>query len=88
MTLQASRCQGEDRRQVALRMAELNQARATLQAARSEPTDRWRTEQLRIELVSALEHYAAAVAAVGEPLAYRLRDELRLYRSLGGLGGR
>jgi len=38
----------------------------------------------RVALLVALEAYAGALAAMGWPLPYRLRDELFLYRRISG----
>jgi hypothetical protein len=43
-------------------------------------------QQLRTELLAALDAYAAAVALAGAPLPPRLRSEIDLYRGLGGRG--
>ncbi|WP_299931461.1 hypothetical protein [uncultured Nocardioides sp.] len=43
-------------------------------------------QQLRKELLDALEAYAAALALAGAPLPPRLRAEIDLYRGLGGRG--
>ncbi|MGB0099286.1 MAG: hypothetical protein WBP61_03310, partial [Nocardioides sp.] len=56
-------------------------ARAALQQCHQDGT-RWDERRLREELLAALEAYAAAVADVGAPLPYRIRDELSLYRRL------
>lgn len=42
--------------------------------------------QARLALLVALEAYEAALTATGWPVPYRLRDELSLYRLLGGSG--
>jgi len=43
-------------------------------------------QQLRSELLAALDAYAAALARAGAPLPPRLRSEIDLYRGLGGRG--
>jgi hypothetical protein len=43
-------------------------------------------QQLRKELLEALDAYAAALASAGAPLPPRLRSEIDLYRGLGGRG--
>jgi hypothetical protein len=60
-------------------------ARRVLERARH---DKWLVEQqqLRKELLDALEAYAAALALAGAPLPHRLRAEIDLYRGLGGRG--
>jgi hypothetical protein len=43
-------------------------------------------QQLRKELLAALDAYAAALTLAGAPLPPRLRSEIDLYRGLGGRG--
>jgi hypothetical protein len=43
-------------------------------------------QQLRKELLAALDAYAEALAVAGAPLPPRLRSEIDLYRGLGGRG--
>ena len=43
-------------------------------------------QQLRRELLAALDAYAAALDLAGAPLPPRLRSEIDLYRGLGGRG--
>ena len=43
-------------------------------------------QQLRKELLAALDAYAAALALAGAPLPPRLRSEIDLYRGLGPRG--
>ena len=64
-------------------LRELNHARDRLQRSRRGGGPRGEEQQLRAELILALEKYADAVAASGQPLPYRVRDELALYRGLG-----
>jgi hypothetical protein len=62
-------------------LVEVNRARAALQAChrlRGKQDER----QLRDDLLHALESYEAALADVGAPFPYRLRDELNLFRRL------
>jgi hypothetical protein len=65
---------------------DLNQARSRLSAGRHAKVSRWEEQQLRADLVTALENYADALAAGGLPLPYRIRDELALYRQIGDRG--
>ena len=43
-------------------------------------------QQLRKDLLGALEAYADALAVVGAPLPPRLRSEINHYKGLGGRG--
>ena len=43
-------------------------------------------QQLRKDLLGALEAYADALAVVGAPLPPRLRSEINLYKGLGARG--
>ena len=43
-------------------------------------------QQLRKDLLAALEAYAAALTLAGAPLPPRLRSEIDLYHGLGGRG--
>ena len=74
---------GSDRLGVDRWMREVNHARDRLQRSRQARGTRAEEQQLRAELIAALEEYAGALAASGLPLPYRLRDELALYRRLG-----
>ncbi|MDF1603185.1 hypothetical protein [Nocardioides sp. YIM 152315] len=65
---------------------DLNLARSRLSAGRHARVSRWEEQQLRADLVTALEKYADALAAGGLPLPYRIRDELALYRRIGERG--
>jgi hypothetical protein len=61
---------------------DLDLARGRLRAGRRARVRQAEEQQLRADLVVALERYADALAADGLPLPYRLRDELALYRRL------
>ncbi|MFC7497424.1 MULTISPECIES: hypothetical protein [unclassified Nocardioides] len=65
---------------------ELHLARRRLSAGRHAKVSRWEEQQLRADLVTALQNYADALAAGGLPLPYRIRDELALYRQIGDRG--
>ena len=80
MALQRS-SRGEERQAIDRLLVEVNRAREAVQHCKQEGP-RWDEQRLRDELLATLEAYAAAVALVGAPLPYRIRDELWLYRTL------
>lgn len=81
MTTPQRPSRGADRQALDRLMVEVNRARTALQECHRDGA-RWDERRLREELLAALEAYAAAVADVGAPLPYRIRDELSLYRTL------
>lgn len=70
-------------------LGEVNRSRGRLRAARTTTVGpRSEEHQHRCEqLAAAMEAYADAAAAMGVPLPYRFRDELRLHRAMAR-GGR
>ena len=58
---------------------------ATLEVRRVAAHSRLEASNARHDLVLALEAYTAYLTAVGSPVPYALRDELRLQRSLDDL---
>ncbi len=68
---------------------ELVRARDIILAARRVPArNQVELRHARHDLVLALEAYTYALAAVGRPVPYALRDELRLQRGLDAPAGR
>lgn len=62
---------------------ELLQARRAIDRTRQVPSrNRLELSNARHDLVVALEAYTCGLAAVGRPVPYALRDELRLQRGL------
>ncbi|MEP9384019.1 hypothetical protein [Nocardioides sp. KR10-350] len=64
---------------------EVTAARARLRAARDASPRHWDSQDLRGELLLALERLAATVVRSGAPVPYRLSSEIDLYRRLGRL---
>jgi hypothetical protein len=75
--------QAEEHHKVAWCLNEVTRARDSLHAGRHARVDRWEEQRLRALFLTALERYAAAVAATGTPLSCKLRTELELYRAIG-----
>jgi hypothetical protein len=65
-----------------LLMLDIDDARKTCHTMREVPHSRAALKAAEQRLVTALEAYAAAVAARGLPLPHRLRVELIVYRSV------
>lgn len=64
-------------------LGDVMRARGTILKVRGVPvTSRLDIGNARHELVLALEAYTSCLAAMGRPVPYALRDELRLQRSL------
>ncbi|AIY17467.1 hypothetical protein GUY44_05005 [Pimelobacter simplex] len=74
--------QRHDRALLGACLAEVDSARAQLQAARRTGA-RLDAEPFRAHLVAALEEYAATIERSGAPVPRAVRAELGLYRRLG-----
>lgn len=75
---------GEAARDLAARLRAVNAARTTMADARrvvASPNSQGATNAQR-DLLAALEAYVAALQRRNQPVPYRVRDELALYRSL------
>lgn len=73
-------------------LEELRSARQDVGRLRCTPHDRRGLLEAQQSLLVAMESYAAALTERGLPTPWKLRDELRLQRSIGGrhdaVGGR
>lgn len=65
-------------------LADVNAARQWVSQERDVGAHLTEVTTARAALLGALEAYAAGLAAVGQPLPYKLRDELFLHRQLVG----
>lgn len=68
-------------------LEQVHAARRTLVEVRADRANRHTdTRAARHDLMLAIEAYVGAVTASGAPVPYRLRDELRLCRTVDRLG--
>jgi hypothetical protein len=68
-------------------LEELRRAREEVCRLRRPPIVRDRLAAAQQSLLVAMESYAAELTARGMPTPWKLRDDLRLQRSIGGRGG-
>lgn len=81
----ASRSSPHHEQPLVVLMAEVERARAHVAAGRSRatgPASREDQEHRGQLLLAALDAYAAGALALGAPLPYRYRDEMRLLRAV------
>lgn len=70
-------------RSLTLLLDDLASARLEVGRLRHAPDERLRLVAARSALLSAMESYEAALTERGLPIPWKLRDDLRLHRSIG-----
>jgi hypothetical protein len=76
------RAQPPGRRSLAVLLSELQDARDEVDRLRQPPIVREQLSAARQSLLMAMESYAAELTARGLPIPWKMRDELRLQRSV------